>query len=109
MSWIGYLIFGLVAGAIARLIHPGKDSMNWIWTMLLGIGGAMVGGYIGSLVGVGNNGLMGWVLAIGGAILLLVIFHAVTARSAAVTSGGGTTNDDYKAAVFNDLSKGPRD
>ncbi len=40
---IGWAVFGLVAGAIARLLHPGRDPMNWLWTMLLGIGGAAHG------------------------------------------------------------------
>jgi len=40
---IGYAVFGLVAGVIARMLHPGRDPMNWLWTMLLGIGGAEVG------------------------------------------------------------------
>ena len=37
---IGWAIFGLVAGGLARMLHPGRDPMNWVWTMLLGIGGA---------------------------------------------------------------------
>ena len=109
MGWIGYLIFGLVAGAIARMLHPGRDPMNWLWTMLLGIGGAELGGFVGKQFGIGNEGLMGWVTAIGGAIVLLALYHAFTARNAAVAGGGPATNDDYKQAVFNDLSKGPRD
>ena len=46
MHYLGWAIFGLVAGAIARLLHPGRDPMNWLWTMLLGIAGAFVGGWI---------------------------------------------------------------
>jgi uncharacterized membrane protein YeaQ/YmgE (transglycosylase-associated protein family) len=45
---IGWIVFGLVAGAFARLLHPGRDPINWIWTMFLGIGGALAGGWIGS-------------------------------------------------------------
>ena len=103
-SWIGYAIFGLVAGALARMLHPGRDPMNWLYTMFLGIGGTLLG--INA-----NSGLMGWIAAVGGAVILLAAYHAFTARNA-VTSGdagsGPATGDDYKKAVFDDLSRGPR-
>src|SRR3954468_22910819 len=102
---IGYAIFGLVAGAIARLLHPGRDPMNWVWTMILGIAGAVVGGYIGNFLGVSNHGLMGWITAVGGAILLLALYNFTTTRRASV--GGPASSDDYKKAVFDDLSRGP--
>jgi uncharacterized membrane protein YeaQ/YmgE (transglycosylase-associated protein family) len=103
---IGWAIFGLVAGALARLLHPGRDPMNWVWTMLLGTGGALLGGWIGSQVGISTDrGLTSWLAAIGGAVLLLMVYHFLTARSAART--GPATNNDYKSAVFNDLARGP--
>jgi len=103
---IGWAIFGLVAGALARLLHPGRDPMNWVWTMLLGIGGALLGGWIGSQVGISTDrGLTSWLAALGGAVLLLMLYHYLTARSAATT--GPATGDDYKRAVFNDLARGP--
>ncbi|MBV8229562.1 MAG: GlsB/YeaQ/YmgE family stress response membrane protein [Planctomycetaceae bacterium] len=107
MWLIQYAIFGLIAGAIARMLHPGRDPMNWVWTMLLGIGGAVVGGWIGGqLLGINTDrGLMSWVAAIGGSVLLLAAYNALTARRAAVS--GPTTSDDYKKAVFDDLSRGP--
>src|SRR5205807_6023931 len=99
MWLIQFAIFGLVAGAVARMLHPGRDPMNWIWTMLLGIGGAVVGGWLGSQLGLNTDrGLASWAAAIGGAILLLVIYHVLTARTAA--AAGSATNDDYKRAVF---------
>jgi uncharacterized membrane protein YeaQ/YmgE (transglycosylase-associated protein family) len=103
---IGWAIFGLVAGGLARLFHPGRDPMNWVWTMLLGIGGALVGGWIGSQLGINTDrGLIGWVAAIGGAILLLIAYHYFTAPTA--VASGPATSDDYKRAVFNDLARGP--
>ena len=83
---IGWAVFGLVAGALARLLHPGRDPMNWVWTMVLGILGAVVGGWLGTQIfGVNaNNGLMSWVVAVVGAILLLVAYNMVTGRRAAV-------------------------
>jgi len=105
MWLIQYAIFGLVAGAIARMLHPGRDPMSWIWTMLLGIGGAVVGGWIGQQLGFATDaGMASWVAAIGGSILLLVVYHVISARTAVA---GSATNDDYKKAVFDDLSRGP--
>ena len=105
--YIGYAIFGLVAGAVARLLHPGRDPMNWFWTMLLGIGGAELGGLI-----VGPTaGVMSWVAAIGGAIVLLIAYNFFTTRNRTAlgsSTTGTATSGDYKAAVFDDLSKGPR-
>ncbi len=104
-SWIGFAIFGLVAGAIARLLHPGKDPMNWFWTMLLGIGGAELGGGVLGF----RSGLLGWAAAIGGSIALLVAYNFFTTRNRPAIGGGGpASSSDYKEAVFNDLSKGPR-
>ena len=104
---IQYAIFGLVAGAIARLLHPGHDPMSWIWTMVLGIGGAVVGGWIGGQLGINtNSGVASWVAAISGAVLLLAAYHALTARRAA--AAGPASSEDYKKAVFDDLSRGPK-
>ncbi len=109
MMWlIGYAIFGLVAGAVARLIHPGRDPMNWLWTMILGVAGAELGGWLVGMLGFdAKSGLMHWVAAIAGAILLLVGYHMATAPAAVRANGGPATSDDYKKAVFDDLSRGP--
>ncbi len=105
LIWFG--IFGLVAGALARMLHPGKDPMNWLWTMVLGIAGAVVGGWIADAVGIDHeHGLMSWVAAIGGSILLLVLYHLATAKRTAID--GPATSGDYKKAVFDDLSQGPK-
>ena len=95
-----------VAGAVARLLHPGRDPMNWFYTMLLGMGGAVLGGWVGGFLGFNvDEGIMRWISAIAGAILLLVLYHFATTRSTA--AGRVATNDDYKKAVYNDLSRGP--
>jgi len=109
---IGWAVFGLVAGAIARFLHPGRDPMNWLWTMVLGILGAVIGGWVGTQIfGVNaSNGLMSWVLAVVGALVLLFAYNMITGRRAALANSSTTTtstSDDYKKAVFDDLSRGP--
>jgi uncharacterized membrane protein YeaQ/YmgE (transglycosylase-associated protein family) len=108
MFWLlKFALFGLVVGALARLLHPGRDPMNWFWTMLLGIGGAVLGGWVGGLLGFNvDEGLVRWVSAVVGALLLLVLYHFATTRW--TPAGRVATNDDYKRAVFDDLARGPR-
>lgn len=78
-----WILFGLIAGAIAKAIHPGPDPGGWIITILLGIGGAFVGGLIGSLLGLGpidSFSLGNLLLAAGGAILLLWLYRVLKKR-----------------------------
>jgi uncharacterized membrane protein YeaQ/YmgE (transglycosylase-associated protein family) len=77
MAIIGWIVFGLVVGALARLLMPGDQPMGIILTILLGIAGSFVGGYIGSLVA--GRGLdvaqpASWIGAILGALLLLFLY-----------------------------------
>lgn len=74
MGLVYWAIFGLIAGAIAKWIMPGADGDSWLKTMFLGIGGAWVGGFLGSMLGLGsisgfNFGSMA--LAVGGALLII--------------------------------------
>jgi len=74
MGMISWIVMGLVAGALAKWIMPGNDPGGIIVTMLIGIAGAFVGGFIGTLVGLGSVSgfdLVSLVLAIGGALILL--------------------------------------
>ncbi len=78
MGILAWILFGLIAGVIAKFLMPGPDPGGWIITILLGIAGALVGGFIGQALGFGgvsgfNLGSM--VIAILGAILLLVIYR----------------------------------
>jgi len=71
---ISWIIFGLIAGALAKWIMPGKDPGGWIITILLGIAGSIVGGFIGSAFGLGGVtgfNIGSFIVAIGGALLLL--------------------------------------
>ncbi|WP_308797191.1 GlsB/YeaQ/YmgE family stress response membrane protein [Agromyces silvae] len=84
MSFIAFLILGLIAGAIAKLILPGKQGGGWFVTLLLGVVGALLGGWLGSvLFGVGLEefwDLSTWLLAIGGAIVVLLIYGLIVGR-----------------------------
>lgn len=77
MGILSWIIFGLIAGAIAKLIKPGDDPGGWIITILIGIAGAFVGGYIGSLVGFGDISgfnIKSLALAVAGSLLLLFLY-----------------------------------
>ncbi|MDR5698453.1 GlsB/YeaQ/YmgE family stress response membrane protein [Agromyces aerolatus] len=84
MSFIAFLILGLIAGAIAKLILPGRQGGGWFVTLLLGVVGALLGGWLGSvLFGVGLEefwDLSTWLLAIGGAIVVLLIYGLIVGR-----------------------------
>lgn len=80
MSFIWMLIIGLIAGAIAKLIMPGKDPGGIIITMLLGVAGAFVGGFIFRALGIGGEGPAGIIGAIIGALILLGLYRLFTRR-----------------------------
>ncbi|THG33816.1 GlsB/YeaQ/YmgE family stress response membrane protein [Glaciibacter flavus] len=81
MGFFAFLILGLIAGAIAKLILPGKQGGGWLITLLLGVVGALLGGWLGSvLFGVGLQdfwNLSTWLLAIGGSIVVLLIYGLI--------------------------------
>ena len=91
LSIIGWILFGLIAGLIAKAVMPGRDPGGAIVTILLGIAGAIVGGWVGSaLFGYGSRGdgdfsspgfLMSMLLAVVGAVILLAIYRLATGRS----------------------------
>lgn len=81
MGILLWILFGLIAGAIAKVLMPGEDPGGFIVTILIGVVGALLGGWLGSAIfGVGISGfnLPSFLVAIGGAILLLIIYRAVT-------------------------------
>lgn len=84
MGLLGWAIFGLIIGALAKLVMPGKDPGGIIVTMLIGIVGAVVAGYIGQAMGLYTEGQpAGWVMSFLGAILLLFIYRLATRKTVA--------------------------
>jgi uncharacterized membrane protein YeaQ/YmgE (transglycosylase-associated protein family) len=85
MGIIGWIVLGLAAGAIAKAILPGSQGGGWVITLVLGVVGALLGGFLGSAIfGVGLEGFFDittWLLAIGGAIVVLLIYGLVTRGS----------------------------
>jgi uncharacterized membrane protein YeaQ/YmgE (transglycosylase-associated protein family) len=76
MGILGWIIFGLVVGALAKLIMPGKDPGGFIVTTVLGIVGALLGGFLGRLIGLyKENEPAGFIGALVGAILLLWLYR----------------------------------
>jgi uncharacterized membrane protein YeaQ/YmgE (transglycosylase-associated protein family) len=81
MGFIWVIIVGLVAGLLARAIKPGNDPMGWIMTILLGIVGAMLGGFVASLVGINaDGGFTGLIFSVIGAIILLFLYEMIISK-----------------------------
>ena len=83
MGILLWLLFGLIAGAVAKMISPGPDPGGWIGSIVVGILGAMLGGWLGSmLLGIDVDGfnISSLLIAIGGALVLLLIYRAVMTK-----------------------------
>ncbi|HUF41547.1 MAG TPA: GlsB/YeaQ/YmgE family stress response membrane protein [Verrucomicrobiae bacterium] len=73
---IGWIIFGLVVGVIGKLLMPGRDPGGFVITILLGIAGALLGGFLGRAFGLYDEGdPVGFIMAVLGAIILLVLYR----------------------------------
>jgi len=81
ISILGWILFGLVVGALAKLVMPGRDPGGIIVTMLLGIAGAVIGGFIGKAMGFyGERETAGFVMSFLGAVVLLWIYRLAIGR-----------------------------
>lgn len=81
---LGWAIFGLIVGALAKLVMPGRDGGGIIITMLLGVVGAVIAGYIGQAMGLYAEGQpAGFVMSLLGAVLLLFVYRMATQRTPA--------------------------
>ena len=85
MGILGWIVLGLIAGAVAKAILPGRQRGGWLITLLLGIVGALLGGFLGStFLGVPLGSffeIRTWLLAIGGSVIVLLIWGLVTRGS----------------------------
>jgi uncharacterized membrane protein YeaQ/YmgE (transglycosylase-associated protein family) len=81
MSIIGWILFGLVVGVVGKLLMPGRDPGGFILTILLGIAGALLGGFAGRALGFyGEGEPAGFIMAVIGSIILLIIYRMVAGR-----------------------------
>ena len=84
LTVLGWIIFGLIVGLIAKAIMPGRDPGGFIVTILLGIVGAIIGGFIGNALATGDAGpgrFISFILAVIGAIVVLAVYRLLTGRS----------------------------
>ena len=85
MGFVSWIVLGLVAGVLAKIVMPGRDPGGLIVTILLGIAGALVGGYIGTRLGFGTVSgfdLRSLAISVGGAVLLLILYRLLKRRRA---------------------------
>ncbi len=81
-GWLWWIVIGLVAGAIARAIMPGRDPAGCLLTILLGIGGAVLAGFLGQQLGWYRQGEgAGFLAAIVGAVLILIVYRLIASMS----------------------------
>jgi len=81
MGILSWILFGLVVGVIAKLLMPGRDPGGFIITILLGIAGALIGGFVGRAMGFyGQNESAGWLMSILGAVILLALYRMMAKR-----------------------------
>jgi uncharacterized membrane protein YeaQ/YmgE (transglycosylase-associated protein family) len=83
---IGWIVLGLLAGVIAKAIMPGEERGGFIVTMLLGIGGALLGGFLAAIVGLGDPideffDISTWAAAVVGALIILFAWNAIRQRT----------------------------
>ena len=79
MSILGWIVFGLAVGVVAKLLTPGRDPGGMIVTILLGIGGALVAGFLGRILGWYEEGdPVGFIMAVLGAILVLFVYRKLS-------------------------------
>ena len=79
MTILGWILFGLVVGVVAKLLMPGRDPGGFILTVLIGIVGALIGGFLGRAFGLyGENDPVGFFMAVIGSIILLWLYRSAT-------------------------------
>src|SRR5262245_62217281 len=90
MGIIAWIVFGLLVGIVAKLLTPGRDPGGFIVTVLLGVAGALLGGFIGRTAGWYRDGdPVSFAMAVVGSIVLLVLYRMVVKRPRGVWGGSG--------------------
>jgi uncharacterized membrane protein YeaQ/YmgE (transglycosylase-associated protein family) len=86
MEVLSWIVFGLIAGGLAKLVVPGRDPGGLIVTMLLGVAGALLGGWLGRSLGFYQLGEpAGWMMSILGAVILLLVYRVLIRRPASTS------------------------
>lgn len=85
MSILGWIFFGLIVGIVGKFLMPGRDPGGFIITILLGIAGALIGGFLGRAMGLyGEGEPAGFLMAVLGSIILLFLYRAIAGRRSAL-------------------------
>jgi uncharacterized membrane protein YeaQ/YmgE (transglycosylase-associated protein family) len=85
MHILGWIVFGLVVGVVAKFLMPGRDPGGFIITALLGMVGAVVGGFVGRMIGLyGEGDPIGFIMAVLGSIVVLVVYRVTMGRTLSV-------------------------
>jgi uncharacterized membrane protein YeaQ/YmgE (transglycosylase-associated protein family) len=85
MHIFGWIVFGLVVGVVAKFLMPGRDPGGFIITALLGMVGAVVGGFVGRMIGLyGEGDPIGFIMAVLGSIVVLVVYRVTMGRTLSV-------------------------
>jgi uncharacterized membrane protein YeaQ/YmgE (transglycosylase-associated protein family) len=86
MSIVLWILFGLIVGVIAKLLTPGREPGGFVLTMLLGIGGALLGGFVGRMIGAypSYQSTAGFFMSILGAVIILAVYHTIIGHRRAV-------------------------
>ena len=87
MGIIGWILFGLIVGVVGKFLMPGRDPGGFVITILLGIAGALLGGFLGRVLGLyGDRDPVGFIMAVIGSIVLLVLYRMFAGRSPVMSS-----------------------
>lgn len=85
MTVLGWIVFGLIVGIVGKLVMPGKDPGGFLATVAIGIVGALIGGFLGRLVGLyGQDDPVGFFMAVVGAVVFLWLYRSITRRTNAL-------------------------
>ena len=88
MHYVWMVVIGLIVGVIAKFVHPGKDNMGFLLTIVIGIGGSVLATFLGGMIGWYKEGeSAGFIMSVIGAVVLLVVYGMVVKKPAAGDNG----------------------